>query len=184
MMTHRPRWLSPFVLTGLALAITLPLWGPGGLLAAPGQPGGSGPDAAYAGRTLVVDPGGNDTTGDGSAGKPWKTIQKAASQVQPGDLVSINAGTYNGPITINRAGTAAAPIVFRANGAVTVEGSGSERDAIFITHANYVTVDGLRVQHATRAGLRIDFSDHVTVKNGVFADNGTWGSSRTSATTS
>src|SRR5262245_36005152 len=135
-MPRRPRWFSPLVPIGLALALTLPFfpWGTGGLLAAPGR-NGTGPRAANAGRTLVVAPNGSDTTGDGSASRPWKTIQKAASQVQPGDLVSINAGTYGGPITIDRGGTAAAPIVFRANGAVTVEGSGGSRDAIFVTYA-------------------------------------------------
>src|SRR5262245_51501493 len=160
-----PRRLSPVVLTALAVALSLPL-----------LPRTSGELlAATVGRTLVVDPAGSDTTGDGSAAKPWKTIQKAASQVQPGDLVQIDAGTYSGPITIDRGGTAAAPITFRANAAVVVEGSGSSRDAVTITYADYVTVDGWRVQHATRAGLRVDNSNHVTVKNGVYADNGTWG---------
>ena len=87
-MAHRSRTLLPFALVALAVV----------LLAVPGRPVGTGIGvrAAGTGWTLVVDPAGSDTTGDGSAAKPWRTIQKAASQVQPGDLVLINPGTYSG----------------------------------------------------------------------------------------
>lgn len=58
------------------------------------------------------------------------------------------------------------PITFRANGTgVVINGSGRERDAFFITRANYIIVDGLTIQNATRAGMRIDNSHHVTVRN-------------------
>src|SRR5215217_7699497 len=98
-MPRRFRWFSPLVPIGLALALTLPFfpWGAGGLLAAPGR-NGAAPRASHAGRTLVVDPNGRDTTGDGSAGRPWKTIQKAASQVQPGDLSQGGDGVISGAL--------------------------------------------------------------------------------------
>ena len=50
--------------------------------------------------TFYVDAGtGSDTTGDGSDGKPWQSIQHAANQVGPGDTVLINPGSYDGGIT-------------------------------------------------------------------------------------
>ncbi len=36
-------------------------------------------------------------------------------------------------------------------------------------------MDGLTIQNAIRAGMRIDNSHHVTVRNCTFANNGTWG---------
>jgi len=126
--------------------------------------------------TYYVDPGGSDDTGDGSAAYPWQTIQHAAAQVAAGDTVLINPGTYTGGITVDTSGTASQQITFRANGVgVVIEGSGGERDAFFVDQADYVVVEGLTVQHADRAGLRISWSDHVTVRDCVFADNGTWG---------
>jgi hypothetical protein len=126
--------------------------------------------------TYYVDPTGSDDTGDGSAAHPWHTIQHAATQVTAGDIVLINPGTYDGGITVDTSGTASQAITFRANGpGVVVEGSGGERDAFFVDRADYITVEGLRIQHADRAGMRISLSDRVTVRNCVFADNGTWG---------
>jgi len=113
--------------------------------------------------------------GSGSA-TAYLTIVGAAAKVKPGDTVLIQPGTYDGGITVEINGTPSAPITFRANGAgVVIEGSGGERDAFFITYANYIVVEGLKIQHADRAGMRIDNAHHVTVRNCTFADNGTWG---------
>lgn len=115
------------------------------------------------------------TCGSGSA-TAYQTISGAAAAVQPGDTVLIQPGVYAGGITVEALGAAAAPITFQAIGSgVVIEGSGGERDAFFITYSNYIVVDGLTIQHATRAGMRIDNSSHVTVRNCTFGDNGTWG---------
>lgn len=128
------------------------------------------------GTTYYVDPSGSDLTGDGSPGSPWATIQHAAAQVQPGDTVLISPGVYAGGIVVETGGTASEPISFIASGpGVVVEGSGGERDAFFIDQADYILVEGLTIQHADRAGMRISQSHHVTVRASTFADNGTWG---------
>lgn len=45
--------------------------------------------------TYYIDPTGNDTTGTGSVGSPWKTLYKATSTViTSGNTIHINAGTY------------------------------------------------------------------------------------------
>ena len=54
--------------------------------------------AAFAGSNYYVDPGGgNDTTGDGSSGTPWATVQKALDTITRnttnGDQINIKAGT-------------------------------------------------------------------------------------------
>jgi len=128
------------------------------------------------GQIYYVDPSGSDITGDGSAAHPWASIRYAATQVSAGDTVLINPGIYEGGVIVETGGTASEPITFRANGSgAVIEGSAGERDAFFITYADYVVVEGLTIQHATRAGMRIDNSHHVSVRACVFADNGTWG---------
>jgi parallel beta-helix repeat protein len=128
------------------------------------------------GNTYFVDPGGSDTSGDGSFTHPWQSIIYGATRLAAGDTLQINPGTYQGGVYMNTSGTATNLITFHANGpGVIIEGSGSVRDAFFIEDADYVIVDGLTIQHATRAGLRLSYANHVTIRNSTFAYNGTWG---------
>jgi hypothetical protein len=70
--------------------------------------------------TYVVDPAGNDAnSGDISA--PWRTIQHAASKVNPGDTVTIHAGTYQESVNVSRGGNDGSLVTFAADsGAVLV----------------------------------------------------------------
>jgi parallel beta-helix repeat protein len=134
------------------------------------------PQAAASGNVYYVATDGMDAPGRGSASQPWRTIQYAAGRVQAGDTVLINPGTYAGGITVDTGGAATQPITFRGNGAsVVINGSGEERDAFLITEADYTIVEGLTIQHANRAGLRISLSHHVTVRGCTLANNTTWG---------
>ena len=130
------------------------------------------PSAAWA-TDYYVSPSGNDAN-PGTAALPWRQISKAISVVAAGDTVYIADGTYNGALVITKTGTAVAPITFKAQGTGAIVTPGGT-DTIFITFSSYVVIDGLRSFNATRAGLRIDASDHVTVKNCVFGDNARWG---------
>ena len=62
--------------------------------------------ANLAASTYYISPVGNNLTGDGSAGKPWKTMYKATSVVTTaGSTIHIKAGTYTETKTSNlRAG--------------------------------------------------------------------------------
>lgn len=45
--------------------------------------------------TYYIDPNGNDATGNGSIGNPWKTLRKATQAVTtPGNIIHVNPGTY------------------------------------------------------------------------------------------
>jgi hypothetical protein len=61
----------------------------------------------------------------GSLSAPFKTIQKAANTVQPGDTAYIRGGTYRETITVPRSGTSSKPIAFKAynNEKVVVSGA-------------------------------------------------------------
>jgi Right handed beta helix region len=147
----------------------------GTLLAAVGGLGVGAPPAVAA--TYYVSPAGSDTNA-GSSAAPWRSLQKAASVMVAGDTTLIADGEYPGGITQSRSGAAGAPITFRAvnAGVPVVRGDQTtNRDALYITEANHVVVDGLTIRNAVRAAIRISLSDSVTIRRCKLLNNGTWG---------
>jgi nitrous oxidase accessory protein NosD len=69
------------------------------------------PDGPTPLRILHVAPQGSDRN-HGTATAPWQTLQHAASQARPGDLILVQAGNYTG-CNITVSGTAERPIIFR-----------------------------------------------------------------------
>jgi len=66
---------------------------------------------------------GDDTRTEAQAREPatpWKTIQRAADAVGPGDTVLVQAGEYAAGAVVSAKGTAERPIVFRAVGSVMI----------------------------------------------------------------
>ncbi|HVT30457.1 MAG TPA: right-handed parallel beta-helix repeat-containing protein [Lacipirellulaceae bacterium] len=57
---------------------------------------------------------GASESGDGSADHPLRTINAAAQLAQPGDVVTVGAGTYHEWVSPARGGTEKAPIVYRS----------------------------------------------------------------------
>lgn len=55
----------------------------------------------YAHNVYYCDPSGDDATADGSAAKPFYSLQKAVDMVAPGDTIFMNAGTYKYGTRIN-----------------------------------------------------------------------------------
>ncbi len=54
--------------------------------------------------TFYISPFGNDVTGNGTLGNPWKTLYKATSTVTTsGNIIHVNAGTYTETQTCNLA---------------------------------------------------------------------------------
>jgi uncharacterized protein (TIGR03382 family) len=151
----------------------------------PTQPAGSFPIYACALATLAiaapaaaatwhVAPTGDDAA-SGTASSPFRTIQRAADQVAAGDTVVIHAGTYAG-FRVTARGTETAPIRFVGEGAARVVGSApGDRDAVILAGAAWVTVEGLAVTGATRAGIAALDCHHITVRRNRVDANGRWG---------
>jgi len=64
-----------------------------------------------------VDPTGNDSNTGTTPNAPFRTVQKAATVVNAGDVVLVASGVYTGGsavLSLNRGGTASAPVIFRS----------------------------------------------------------------------
>lgn len=125
-------------------------------------------------RTFYVAPTGSDAAA-GSSTSPWRTLQKAAAAVQAGDLVIVRAGTYAG-FDLWTSGTAADPIVFRADPGVVVNAPNPRTsDGLNLEGASYVVIEGFTVSGVPRAGIRSVINHHVTIRNNIADLNGRWG---------
>ncbi|MEJ5198674.1 MAG: right-handed parallel beta-helix repeat-containing protein, partial [Anaerolineae bacterium] len=124
------------------------------------------------GNTYYVATTGSDTD-PGTLAQPWRTIQKAANTVNPGDTVYVRGGTYNEAVRVTRSGAAGAFITFAAypgetpvlnlNGMVLSD----YFDAGFRVHyAAYVRIRGFVVQNVTDGfGIICYHADNCIVEN-------------------
>jgi hypothetical protein len=65
------------------------------------------------GDSRFVSPNGDDAS-PGTEDKPWRTLQKACTELRPNMVVYLMAGTYYGPATARTQGTENAPAAIRA----------------------------------------------------------------------
>ena len=104
---------------------------------------------ANAAEYFVATDGRDD--GDGSAAKPWRTIQRAADVAVAGDVVTIRGGTYREWVKPANAGREGAPIVYRAakgekvlvTGADPVRGWKKRHDGLWTARVNYDSFGGM-----------------------------------------
>jgi serralysin len=92
---------------------------------------------AYATEWFVA-PGG---TGAGTSAAPFGHVQTALESAQPGDTVTVLAGTYSASLRTVRNGTASSPIILRAatRGTAIITWAGN----VFSLNHSYYVVDGL-----------------------------------------
>ena len=136
-------------------------------------------DGAALASTYHVKPPAQGGDNDNSGGElaPWATLQHAADEVGPGDVVIVHAGAYAG-FQLETSGTADARITFRTAPGETVsidQDRPGGIDGINLEGASYVTVQGFHVADRTRTGIRAVLCDHVTIRGNVLEHNGTWG---------
>jgi hypothetical protein len=152
---------------------------------APGTSGSGGPSTWGAGtltgtpgKTYYVSPSGNDAN-PGTQASPFQQIRAAVAVVQPGDTVLVADGSYLGFDVSSVNGAAGQPITIQAQGQNALVTATTDRpdnrDNIFITYSSYVLIDGLNSSNGPRSGCRIDNSPNITVQNGTFGSNATWG---------
>lgn len=89
-------------------------------------------------QTLAVSMEGSDERGNGSAEKPYRTIARALALAQPGTTILVRSGTYREYLRTRADGTAEAPIVLRATGAVRLTSDGEHGRIADIWNDHYV----------------------------------------------
>jgi parallel beta-helix repeat protein len=117
-------------------------------------------------------PAGNDTNA-GSSAAPFATINRASTAAQPGDIVSIRAGTYipTGRFIPTRSGTVNAPITYRAvGGAVIFDGNFQVPSYLWdgvidIRDRSHLLFDGLTVLNSRFFGFHVYQSSYITIRN-------------------
>jgi polygalacturonase len=115
--------------------------------------------------------------------QPFRTIQRAASLVGPGDTVVVGAGTYAGfqlGWDFPQSGTAAQPITIKADPGATIQSRNNKTsDGINLEGSSYVVIDGFAVDNASgdidRACIRTVSGRNVTIRNTDVSNCGTWG---------
>lgn len=85
-----------------------------------------------------VAPGAN---GNGNIANPFRTIQEAIDIAQPGDTITLQAGTYQEALRSRRNGSANSPVTLRAQNNAAVIITSTER-VLDVQHA-YFIVDGI-----------------------------------------
>jgi uncharacterized repeat protein (TIGR01451 family) len=124
---------------------------------------------------IHVAPGGDDLTGDGSAGNPYRTIERGVDDAVPGAAVRIHTGTYPGRVNVSDlAGTAAAPIWIGG-----VEGEPrpileDASEALHLSRVRYLIVHDLEVRQTDANGINCDdggdYADPEATRYVIFRD--------------
>jgi hypothetical protein len=95
----------------------------------------SGAIGVGSGTTYYVDAAGSDSNTGTTLASAFKTIGKAVSVVNPGDIVEVNAGTYTESVMITRPGSSSAWITMRAyNGGRAILKSTGAGPTVYFYH--------------------------------------------------
>jgi len=98
--------------------------------------------------TYYVATDGDDAS-RGTSAAPWRTVQKAADVVAPGDTVLIRSGTYTERVVVKTSGTADKPITFRNDRGhrpvIDGTGHGGWWGVISLHGTDHVRLEGLTV---------------------------------------
>ncbi len=124
--------------------------------------------------TYFVSSRGDDAA-SGSDSAPWKTLQRAADTVAPGDRVIVRPGNYRG-FNLETSGTASARIRFTADAGAIIDADNAESpDGINLEGSSFIELTGFTVTGATRAGIRAVNCSQVLIANNRADENGRWG---------
>lgn len=154
--------------------------------------------------TYYVATYGNDSN-PGTEASPWRTIQKAANTMGPGDTVLIRQGVYTEMVTPSHSGTEGSYITYSSYGSenVVIDAQNKTRESciavngqkylrftgltligagsaafLAMDNSEYLVLDGLTCQNS-RFGIRlygkVDPVSHITVRNSIASGNSKYG---------
>ena len=112
---------------------------------------------------IFVSTTGSDTTGNGTIGNPYRTIQKGISVAQPGDTVYVRGGKYNllQSVSFVRSGTPGNPVTLSGyeDEEAILDGSlfdiNHRQGIIDNQHYSYINIFKIKVQNSAEAGISV-----------------------------
>jgi len=117
--------------------------------------------------------------GNGTSGNPYRGLQTAADNAQPGITFIVQPGTYSS-FNIATDGTANAPITFRSETthAAIVDGGNTNSGVIVlgdfsVDSLQHIIIDGLKIQNGNY-GIDAQHTQYLTIKN-CWIENVVWG---------
>lgn len=137
-----------------------------------------------AGTTYYVSTAGNDNNDGLTQATAFRTIQKAADIVTPGNKVLIMPGTYNAEATIARSGTANNYVTFQSydmDDKAVLDGQSSAWNNILLQAVSYIRIKGLSLTNPSSGdghNILIDRSNNIIIEDNDMYFAGTyWGAS-------
>jgi parallel beta-helix repeat protein len=142
----------------------------------------------FGGKYYFVSSNGSDENNGGKTSS-WKTLQQAANQVQPGDIVIVRPGIYEAFHTVH-GGDSNRPITFRALGDAVIIPQGGDApadqpllkvedlyrvDNIDIRSCDDIIIEGFQIQRAGRCGIFVEDSRGVILRNNTIGPVGRFG---------
>ncbi len=120
-------------------------------------------------RTIYVAENGNDSTADGSARKPFRTINRAVnSKINPGDEIVVRPGTYNESVFIpkHKSGLPGRYVTLRSEVLKGAKIRATKRFGI-MNFANYIRIQGFD----SIGGISGHGVHHVEILNNLVHDS-------------
>ena len=119
------------------------------------------------GHTYYVSPNGNDNN-PGTLNHPWKTLNKAAGMVEPGDIVYVRGGVYQEVVEFSSSGTSEDSIQILAYPGETpiIDGNNFTLPtkygrALLEISGNYYYVSGFEVRYSSYLGVLVEGAHSV-----------------------
>ena len=126
------------------------------------------------GNSIYVDVNYLWPDGDGSANRPYRSIQYAIDIAEEGDVIYIFEGTYNETLQINKR----ISIVGLDRDNVTIEKKGARFDSIIKITADHVVLEDFTISDTTsqnRVALIFISADYATIEGVNITISDTWG---------
>jgi hypothetical protein len=147
------------------LAVLPPGFGPAATSCTYSSPGGP---------VVHVAPDGDDTSGDGSLGAPWRSIQMTYDRVAPGTTILLQPGVYGENVVLDRT-ISPQRITIRAAIPYTARLEAPEH-VLYCQGCTGLVLEGLDVRGLDAGSvipvLHIDFANDVTVRNCIVNNAG------------
>lgn len=118
--------------------------------------------------TYYVSTTGSDSNDGRSVSNPFRTLQRAANVVQPGDVVWVRGGTYSPDLELKRSGESGRPIVFESypGECAVLDGAGMSRPSqVRLTGVRYNTLRNFIIRNSPGQGIYLNGSHDNWITN-------------------